>query len=168
MLTKNLKLYLLVLGGMALVFAAALGGGLFGQTEPWFLQWQHKAFMQLCHQMPDRSFQINGQPMAVCSRCIGIYAGFLAGWLALPLFSVTKIGRQYLVKIMLVAAVVINLLDLAGNMLGFWENTLLSRLVLGVWAGGSGAALFRGAFFIKKVNYKEEYYGRNARISGAG
>lgn len=165
---QNLKLYLLVLAGIALVFVAALGGGVFGQTESWFLQWQHRAFAGLCHQMPDRSFSLGGQPMAVCSRCLGIYAGFLAGWLALPVFSFLKTGRQYPAKKMLFAAVFVNLLDLVGSIPGFWENTLLSRLVLGGWAGCSAAALFTGAFFIKKVKYNEEYYGTNTRISGAG
>lgn len=32
-------------------------------------------FSGSCHQMPDRSFWIMGYPMAICSRCAGIYTG---------------------------------------------------------------------------------------------
>lgn len=29
----------------------------------------------LCHQIPERSFQINGEPIALCARCTGMYVG---------------------------------------------------------------------------------------------
>ena len=29
----------------------------------------------ICHQRPERSFFLNGQQMAVCARCTGLYAG---------------------------------------------------------------------------------------------
>ena len=29
----------------------------------------------ICHQRPERSFFSNGQQLAVCARCIGLYAG---------------------------------------------------------------------------------------------
>ena len=29
----------------------------------------------ICHQRPERSFIVNGQQMAVCARCAGLYAG---------------------------------------------------------------------------------------------
>ena len=41
------------------------------------------ALHPLCHQMPERSFAIGGSPLAVCARCAGLYAGFLAGCLAI-------------------------------------------------------------------------------------
>lgn len=37
------------------------------------------AFASLCHQMPERTLTILGTPMAVCSRCAGIYAGVALG-----------------------------------------------------------------------------------------
>src|SRR3989344_4602285 len=32
----------------------------------------------LCHQKPERSYSIAGEALIVCSRCLGIYVGFLA------------------------------------------------------------------------------------------
>lgn len=32
--------------------------------------------MKICHQIPERSFFINGKQMPVCSRCTGIIIGF--------------------------------------------------------------------------------------------
>jgi uncharacterized membrane protein len=29
----------------------------------------------LCHQLPDRSFHVDGSQLPVCARCLGIYAG---------------------------------------------------------------------------------------------
>jgi hypothetical protein len=36
------------------------------------------AFAAVCHQSPDRCFHFYGLPLAVCARCLGIYAGALA------------------------------------------------------------------------------------------
>lgn len=41
-------------------------------------------FDQICHQLPERSFQAFGHPLAVCHRCLGLYLGTVAGLLALP------------------------------------------------------------------------------------
>ena len=40
-------------------------------------------FSAVCHQLPARSWHIDGEPLAVCIRCTAIYYGFLAGLLAL-------------------------------------------------------------------------------------
>lgn len=33
----------------------------------------------ICHQIPERSFQINGQPVSLCARCTGMYVGIFVG-----------------------------------------------------------------------------------------
>ena len=33
----------------------------------------------ICHQIPARSFQINGQPISLCARCTGMYVGVFVG-----------------------------------------------------------------------------------------
>ena len=38
-----------------------------------------QAFSALCHQIPGRSPAVDGVPLAVCDRCLGIYSGFALG-----------------------------------------------------------------------------------------
>lgn len=160
MQAPNLTLYLLVSVLIAGVVVAALGGGFLGQQQPWPLQWQHQAFAHSCHQIPERSFWTGGQPMAVCSRCLGIYAGFASGWLLLPAIPFKKIFYFLSFKKVLFVTALINMTDIAGNFIGFWENTLTSRLVLGCILGMAAAVLFSGVFFNKKIKSTENHYGK--------
>ena len=48
------------------------------------------AFAPICHQLPERSFAPGGAPMAVCARCFGAYAGFLAGAISVLWLSVSR------------------------------------------------------------------------------
>lgn len=155
---KQPVLYFSVLLMTVFVFLTALGGGLFGQTGFWQTQWQHQAFANLCHQIPERSFWIGGQPMAVCSRCFGIYTGFLTGWLMLPLWTVVNFNITMSYKKIFFLLIGINIIDVLGNLLGIWQNTLASRFILGFPVGFATAELFSGSFF-KKIKQKESYYG---------
>ncbi|MYF31150.1 MAG: DUF2085 domain-containing protein [Gammaproteobacteria bacterium] len=38
----------------------------------------------ICHQIPERSFHLFGEPLAACHRCTGLYAGFTFGVLVWP------------------------------------------------------------------------------------
>jgi uncharacterized membrane protein len=38
-------------------------------------------FSSICHQLPDRSWHIHGEPLALCIRCTAISIGFFAGLL---------------------------------------------------------------------------------------
>jgi len=42
-------------------------------------------FTQFCHQIRQRSLSLYGEPLAVCARCFGIYAGLLVGTIVYPL-----------------------------------------------------------------------------------
>lgn len=159
MATKNRSLYWLVLLLMSSVVLLSLGGGFFGQQNPWMLQWQHQIFGWVCHQIPERSFWISGQPMAVCSRCFGIYTGFTLGWIALPLIGRFNTFAKIFGKPMLIGMVLLSLMDVTGNMLGLWQNTLVSRLVLG-WLLGVAAALYLSTtFFNHNIKQRGRYYG---------
>lgn len=136
------KLYSLILVLILAVVVTALGGGVFNQQLVWVEQWQHRLFRGLCHQIPDRSFWINGQPMAVCSRCAGIYGGFAIGWVFLGIVLYVKKRMAIPFKRIILLTIGINLLDFVGNMLGLWENTLASRFGLGLSIGLSAALLF--------------------------
>jgi uncharacterized membrane protein len=92
------------------------------------------AFGMLCHQLPERSYFIEGHKLAVCSRCTGIYAGFTLTLLLFPLIgslkNVVTPPRSWL----LLAAVPL-LIDVGVNFFGFWHNTHTSRLLTGALLG---------------------------------
>jgi uncharacterized membrane protein len=157
--TTNIKFYFLVLLATAAVLIVGIGGGLWGQQIPWQLQWQHRAMNFVCHQLPDRSYWINGQPMAICSRCLGIYGGFLASWLSLPLVDYLK-NSPWPAKSLAAGAVLINLADILGNLLGFWENTLTLRLILGGMVGMSATLFFTDTFFNRNIKHEGDPHGR--------
>lgn len=159
MKTQKIWLYLLVLGLLLFVVMTALGGGIFGQKAPFYMQWQHRLFFRMCHQDPNRSFWINGQPMAVCSRCIGIYTGFTLAWILLPFLSTFEINNDYVVKLV-IAAVLFNGIDVLANALGFWQNTLVSRLILGWLMGWTAGLLFTGDFFKTTIKSMGYHHGR--------
>jgi uncharacterized membrane protein len=92
------------------------------------------AFGILCHQLPERSYFIEGHKLAVCSRCTGIYFGFAFTLLLYPLIrslrSVSMPPRSYL----LLAAVPMAI-DFGLTFFGVWQNTHTSRLLTGALLG---------------------------------
>ena len=94
----------------------------------------YHAFAPLCHQLPDRSYFIDGHKLAVCSRCTGIYAGFAFTLLVYPLVrslrSVATPPRSLLILAVLPLAI-----DFSLTFFGIWENTHTSRLLTGALLG---------------------------------
>jgi uncharacterized membrane protein len=92
------------------------------------------AFAPLCHQLPERSYFIDGHKFAVCSRCTGIYAGFAFTLLVYPLVrslrSVATPPRNLLILATLPLAI-----DFSLTFFGIWENTHTSRLLTGALLG---------------------------------
>lgn len=159
------NLYGLVLLLAAALIVIALGGGLFNQSGLWFDHWQHKAFRGLCHQDPERSFWLNGTPMAVCSRCFGIYAGFFASWMLFPMASRGLQRINGYKRWLLVGIVLLNLIDIIGNFVGLWQNTLASRFLMGALIGVT-VVLILGYEFIgtKQLNIKGIHYGTDRTV----
>jgi len=88
-------------------------------------------FSTVCHQLPGRSFQINGVSLAVCHRCLGIYIGlFLAVPALLAMYRWDEWMQRHIGQI-LVASVIPLALDWSGDVFGFWTNTPHSRLITG-------------------------------------
>src|SRR6185503_15781091 len=94
----------------------------------------YHAFAPLCHQLPERSYFIDGHKFAVCSRCTGIYAGFAFTLLVYPLVrslrSVATPPRSLLILATLPLAI-----DFSLTFFGIWENTHTSRLLTGALLG---------------------------------
>lgn len=94
------------------------------------------AFATLCHQLPERSYFIDGHPLAVCSRCTGVYAGFAFTLLLYPLIRSLKNPVMPRPGWLLLAALPLAI-DFGINFFGFWQNTHTSRLLTGAFLGSA-------------------------------
>ena len=122
---------------LALIFAAPvlLAHG-YGQPAGLI----YRAYSFLCHQMPERSFHLEGHQLAVCSRCTGIYTGFAASVLFYPLVRSLKRADSP-ARVWLLLACVPMAIDFALGFFGVWENTHFSRFATGA-IFGAACALF--------------------------
>lgn len=48
----------------------------------------------VCHQRPERSFHLHGEPLPVCARCLGVYGGAAVAALAVYLGGATGVMRR--------------------------------------------------------------------------
>ncbi|MDZ7718172.1 MAG: DUF2085 domain-containing protein [Balneolaceae bacterium] len=143
---KNAASYWLLFLGLSILLILSLGGGLWG-AEQSIGHWTGKLFENVCHQDPARSFSFNGTPMAVNSRCFGVFTGLWIGWLMIPvliLFTLKKIWTNWL----LLLAVMLQIIDYMGNHI-LWENSNISRVVLGLLLG-IAVAVFLSDLFKRK------------------
>ena len=95
------------------------------------MQWR-MLFRVMCHGMPARSLELFGVPMPLCARCVGIYAGMLAGILA---FWAVPLLRERVMRGVAFAAVTPLALDGLTQLTGLRESTNPLRLATGVIAG---------------------------------
>lgn len=122
---------------IGLVFAAPLLSAQGHAAEGWIV---YRSFASLCHQIPERSFAIAGRPLAVCARCVGVYAGFAAGVLFYPLARSLR-RTDAPARAWLFVTLAPTTVDFLLGVTGLWHNTHLSRAATGALAG-AGAAFF--------------------------
>jgi uncharacterized membrane protein len=124
----------LLLATLALaLMSAPLAAPLLAATHPVAALLIRNFFSRLCHQDPSRSFVVDGSPVAVCVRCLGIYWGVALGMLVR-----TKRARS-----LVAVAMLLNVLDVASSGLHLHGNLPLTRFVLGMMLGvGAGSVLF--------------------------
>ncbi|MCZ2391165.1 MAG: DUF2085 domain-containing protein [Acidobacteria bacterium] len=94
----------------------------------------YKFFSFICHQIPSRSFFIEGEPFGVCSRCFGVYFGLVLGYAIYPLWRRIE-NIEPFSKVWLFAACVPLAVDWSLTVFGLWENTFLSRFLTGTLLG---------------------------------
>ncbi len=94
----------------------------------------YRAFGFLCHQIDSRSFHIDGERLAVCTRCFGVYAGLAAGIAFYPLIRRVD-DIEPLPKLWLLLSVVPAAIDWSLTIFGIWENTAVSRTLTGAILG---------------------------------
>jgi len=122
-------LYLSVLVCSIFIVAVSFGEMLWG-AAPSGRHWAEMMFSGICHQLPGRTYSADGLYMAVNTRCFGIFAGMLAGWILLPLIKKFTVGNRWAI-LLLLAAAILQIIDYLGNMIELWSNTNHSRAVLG-------------------------------------
>jgi uncharacterized membrane protein len=132
---RPLLMWLMVAAGsvgtVALILAAplALKNGI-----PFLSLTLYRSFSYLCHQIPERSFFIAGHPFAVCSRCFGLYAGFMTAAVFYPLVRSLRSIETPSRKWLFVAAVPMAI-DFSIEFFGFGHNTHFSRFATGALLG---------------------------------
>lgn len=103
------------------------------------------AYRKICHQMPSRSFYVEGTQVALCHRCVGIYAAIpvaIAAFAVLRRWDHVFSARPLLT---VGASLVPMGIDWALNATGIWTNTPFSRLATGALFGvAAGYFLARG------------------------
>lgn len=144
---KNETSYGLILAGLSIMLILSLGGGVWG-AEQSIGHWTGKLFEKICHQNPIRSFAFNGTPMAVNSRCFGIFSGLWIGWLMIPFF-VYSTNKKVWTNWFLLLAVMLQIFDYMGNHI-LWENNSFSRAVLGLLLG-IAVSIFLSDLFQSKI-----------------
>ena len=163
-LTQNRRAYLLVLGlallwtSGAILAPVAAAHGWVSVDQPFVMRfgvhrWPdlaafilHAVYGRVCHQMPERSLWILGHPMAVCSRCLGIYLGYVAGLLGYP-FLHKRLEERLLQRRWLFLALAPAVIDFTGGYLGLFDNTVASRVATG-FVAGLAAAIYTSAGLI--------------------
>ncbi|MCI0337542.1 MAG: DUF2085 domain-containing protein [Acidobacteria bacterium] len=133
-----ISLLLVSLAWLGLIFAAPY---LSAERHPVASLLLYQGFSAICHQMPDRSFHFHGFPLGVCSRCTGIYGGFLAGLIFYPLLRTVE-SEISPTRWWLIASTAPILIDSVGGSAGLFANTFHSRSITGAVCG------FVAAFYI--------------------
>lgn len=88
-------------------------------------------FSPTCHQIPSRCLTLYGYPLAVCTRCLGIYIGFFCGTCLYPLLRGLPSELLPKAKILVIMSVPI-VIDTAANVLSIWSSPHWLRLVTGI------------------------------------
>jgi uncharacterized membrane protein len=96
-------------------------------------------FSNVCHQLPERSFFIEGHKLAVCSRCTGLYTGFALSVLLYPLLTPALNRVDTPRRLWLVLSLIPVTIDWSLGFFDLWANTHTSRLLTGALFGGVAA-----------------------------
>lgn len=93
----------------------------------------------VCHQLSQRSIQINGEYLPVCARCSGIYLSFVIGFAFLFLKKRQKGNQPFMVSqtLLIVACLLPFIIDGSGSYLHFWKTNNFIRIITGCFAGYS-------------------------------
>jgi uncharacterized membrane protein len=130
---KGHVIYFLILLGIVLWIAAVFVAPYLKSQSSAYGKLIYAVFSSTCHQIPSRCLTFYGNPLAVCSRCLGIYLGFFLGTILFPIFR--GFSSEFLpkVKILILMSLPI-VIDFAANMVSLWASDHWIRLSTGlIW-----------------------------------
>ena len=117
------------------IIAAALAAPLLSVLFPTAAFFTYLPFSFVCHQMPERSFELLHHPLAVCHRCSGIYIGLLLGTPpATFFFRISPRARRTCIITAAALLATDALLPYTGLWSGFWICRFLTGLAFGLTA----------------------------------
>lgn len=93
------------------------------------------AFSGICHQLPERTLHVGALPLAVCSRCLGIYGGMFAGVAVYPWLGQWDGYARARAGYLLVLALAVPGVDWLAGVIHLWESGHVLRLATGAWFG---------------------------------
>ena len=100
--------------GLILIAPIAKANGLVSVSSPLYA-----FFSFLCHQLDGRSFHVEGEKFAVCSRCFGVYCGIVIGFVVYPFWRRIE-SIEPLPKFWLFSACVPAAIDWSLTIFGIW------------------------------------------------
>jgi uncharacterized membrane protein len=130
-------LYLIFFSAVSLWCSMIITAPLLAKNEHGFASGiTYLFFSKICHQIPDRSFFMFGKQFAVCSRCTGLYLGFLLGTIIYPIINKLKPNWIPAKKYFYLAGIPISI-DIVIRFVQIAENTFYSRLITGLLLGAT-------------------------------
>jgi uncharacterized membrane protein len=90
----------------------------------------YSAYSSICHQIPEHSFHLNGEPYAVCIRCTSIYFAFFIGVLLYPLIRLRIPGFVRMRYYIFILAVPMSI-DVFFSWVTGYTSTALTRAITG-------------------------------------
>ncbi len=126
-MSKNLRYHILVLALLCIPPILILIGTIYD------VEWIRNLFSITCHQLPQRSFEIWGNQMVVCSRCTGIWFFLQIGELLLILMAPSrkKIIHPVIIALFVLPIAVDGLLQ----EITAYESDNVTRLITGSLLG---------------------------------
>ena len=141
---ESSKILMLLAAGMsAAILLAMVPAFIYGSPAEWADSWIVAFFADVCHQQPNRMFEISDSYPAICSRCTGIYAGFSASlWLAsLGTMQRFTLPRKPVIMIILFITFVIGF-DILAQWINWWEGSNIQRATLGLFWSTAIVSIF--------------------------
>ena len=121
----------ILLGALVWCAAILLPAFLANTSSSWLNEFVYRSFHPICHQLPERSFHLFGERLAVCSRCSSIYFAFLIGVIGYPFITPSLHHIRTPLRSVLVAALLPMLVDVALDFFGIHASTFATRTMSG-------------------------------------